>query len=252
MFSVPDAYDDFMGRWSRLLAPEFAAFADVAPQQRVLDVGCGPGALTEVLGARVGNDRVSASDPSPQFVDACRSRVPGADVREAPAESLPFADASFDVTLAQLVFPFVGDARAGVAEMKRVTTPSGIVATCTWDLENMEMLRVFWDAAVSLDASAPAEGGRTRFGNRDDVEALWRDSDLRDVTVAPIDVTRTYRDFDDYWTPFLAGIGPAGAYCTSLASDARDALRDECRRRIGASNATITLSARAWAVRGRA
>ena len=252
MFSAPaEAYDAFMGGYSHLLAPPFAEFAAADAGQRIVDVGCGPGALTEVLAAVVGPASTCAADPSPGFVAACASRVPGADVRTAPAEALPWDDASFDAALAQLVFAFVGDPPQGLAEMCRVVRPGGVVAACTWDLDEMAMLRRFWDAALVLQPAAPAEGSATRFANRRDIEELWRSGSLADVAVEPIDIEREYADFDAYWQPFLAGIGPAGAYCVALDEDARVALREECRRQLGTPAGSFTLPARAWAVRGR-
>jgi ubiquinone/menaquinone biosynthesis C-methylase UbiE len=252
VFSAPaEAYDAFMGGYSRLLAPRFAAFAGIAAGQRVVDVGCGPGALTEVLAGLVGPESVAAADPSPGFVAACASRVPDADVRAAPAEALPWDDGAFDASLAQLVFAFVGDPSAGLAEMTRVVQTGGVVATCMWELDAMAMLRTFWDAASMFDTAAPAEGSRTRFANRGELEQLWRSGRLDEVVVEAIDVEREYPDFESYWRPFLAGIGPAGSYCAALDPDARDAVREECRRRLGAAERGFTLAARAWAVRGR-
>src|SRR5207342_2642742 len=143
----PDTYDNFMGRYSRVLAPKFARAAEVAAGQDVLDVGCGPGALTAVLAGVVGADHVAAADPTEPFVEQCRARVPGADVRLAQAEALPFADESFDRTIAQLVFHFVSDPIASVGEMKRVTRTGGKVAACVWDFTGgMTMIRAYWDA----------------------------------------------------------------------------------------------------------
>jgi ubiquinone/menaquinone biosynthesis C-methylase UbiE len=253
VFSAPaDSYDAFMGGYSRLLAPRFAAFAGIAPGQRVADVGCGPGALTQVLADLVGPGSVAAADPSPGFVATCAHRLPGVEVSEAPAEALPWSNASFDGVLAQLVFAFVSDPSVGLAEMTRVVRPGGVVATCMWDLDEMMMLRTFWDAASALEPAAPTEGTRLRFGNRAELEHLWWSGTLEDLAVEPIDVEREYVDFDAWWTPFLAGVGPAGSYCAGLEPEARDALRDECRHRLGAPGGTFTLPARAWAVRGRA
>ena len=149
------AYDRFMGRYSVPLAPRFADAAGVAAGQRVLDVGCGPGALTTVLAERVGVAAVSACDPSPPFLDECRNRVPGVDARPGRAEQLPFGDDEFDAALAQLVLHFVSDPPAAAAEMRRVVRPGGAVATCVWDFAGeMEMLRTFWDAAQALDPDA--------------------------------------------------------------------------------------------------
>src|SRR6266516_4136702 len=143
-----DAYDRYMGRYSRLLAPKLADFANVQPGSRALDVGCGPGALTEELARRVGAESVFAADPSESLVAACAERVPGADVRVARAETLPWPDDSVDTVLAQLVVNFLQDPAAGVTEMRRLVRPGGVVAACTWDYsDEMRMLRTYWDAA---------------------------------------------------------------------------------------------------------
>jgi ubiquinone/menaquinone biosynthesis C-methylase UbiE len=152
-FAVPaDAYDRFMGRYSSLLAPQFADFAGVRPGQRVLDVGCGPGALTRVLVERLGTDEVAAVDPSEQFVAAACERHPGVEVQRAPAEELPFADAEFDGALAQLVVHFMADPERGLSEMERVTREGGVVAACVWDHAGGETpLAPFWKAVHELD-----------------------------------------------------------------------------------------------------
>lgn len=246
-----DAYDRFMGRYSGRLAPLFADFAGIEPGRRILDVGCGPGALTVELARRVGADRVAATDPSAGFARACAERVGGADVRTAPAEALPWGPQTFDVVLAQLVVSFLDDAPAGVREMRRVARTGGVVAACTWDLSGgMRMLRTFWDAALALDGAAPDEAGWMPYTDPDSLAALWREAELDGVETAPLVVEVEYRDFDDYWEPFLTGPGPAGAYCASLDADHRAALRDECRRRLGAPGGAFRLTARAWAARG--
>ena len=245
-------YERFMGRYSRLLAPLLADFAGIEPPARVVDVGCGPGALAEELVARVGAASVAAADPSEPFVEACRARVPGADVRLAPAESLPWADGSFDAAVSQLVVNFMRDANAGVREMQRVVVAGGVVAACTWEYgDGMRMLCTFWKAALAVDPEAPDEGRVMRFQTEADVDALWQETGVRDVETAPLDVAVEYDDFDDYWLPFESGIGPAGTYCVSLGPKARTAVRNECFRLLGEPAGPFTLTARAWAVRGK-
>jgi SAM-dependent methyltransferase len=247
-----DSYDRYMGRYSRRLAPLFADFAAVRPGMRALDVGCGPGALTRCLAERLGIERVAASDPSQQFVEACATRVAGADVRRASAEQLPWADRAFDAVLAQLVINFVDDPPRGVGEMRRVARDRAVIAACTWDYgEGMEMLRVFWDAAVALDPGAPSESTRMPLAKPDELRSLWLDAGLAEVSTEALEVAERYESFDDYWEPFTAGVGPGGAYCASLAPEARAELRDECRRRLGDPAGAFELQARAWAVRGR-
>jgi SAM-dependent methyltransferase len=246
-----DAYDRFMGRYSRELAPRLIEFARIEPTMSVLDVGSGPGALTERLAERVGPELVSAADPSEPFVTACAERVPAADVRQADAEQLPWRDEAFDAALAQLVVNFMRDPHAGVVEMRRVVRPGGIVAACTWDYgDRMEMLRIFWDAARALDPDAPDEGRTMRFRSPEELEELWRRVGFDDIEMAPLVVETTYADFDDFWQPLTLGVGPAGSYCSSLEPKRRKALRDELFVRLGSPAAPFTLSARAWAVGG--
>jgi 2-polyprenyl-3-methyl-5-hydroxy-6-metoxy-1,4-benzoquinol methylase len=239
-----EAYDRFMGRYSRLLADEFTAFAGVTPGHRVLDVGCGPGALTTVLAHRLGADWVAACDPSPPFVAACAERNPGVDVRPGSAEDLPFDDSSFDVVMSQLVLHFVSDPPRAAAEAKRVVRPGGTVATCVWDFgEEMQMLRAFWDAAMSLDPDAPDEQRVLRFGRPGEISQWLADAHFTDVTESTLRVGSTYAGFEELWSGFLAGIGPAGSYVTALSPDRREALRRALHDRLGNPGGAFTLEA---------
>lgn len=245
------AYDLYMGAWSRPLAATFADAAGVHAGDHVLDVGCGTGALTAELAHRVGAALVAAVDPSEPSVAACAAAIVGADVRVGGAETLPFADATFDVALCQLVVNFMADARVGVAEMRRVTRPGGTVAACTWDYrDGMTMLRVFWDAATALDPTAPHEGRVMPFCTPDDLDHLWRDVGLADVRADELVVERVYPGFDDFWEPFTLGVGPGGSYCASLDEPQRDALRAECFRLLESPAGPLRMTARAWFVRG--
>jgi SAM-dependent methyltransferase len=245
-----DPYDRFMGRYSRLLAPRFVDFAGVEPGMRALDVGCGSGLLAAALADRLGATSVAAADPSDSLLAACAARVPGADVRRAPAEDMPWPDESFDAVLSQLVLNFVRTADAAVAEMRRVVAPGGIVASCTWDYAGgMRMLRTFWDAAAELDAHAPHEG-RMRYCSEDELASLWGRGALDDVATGPLEVEVRYDDFDDFWEPFTLGVGPAGVYCVSLEPEQREALREGCFRRLGSPPGPFVLTARAFAVCG--
>jgi len=244
----PEAYDRFMGRYSTPLAPRFADFASIGEAQRVLDVGCGPGALTGELVGRFGADAVVAVDPSPGFVEAAGRRNPGVDVRRAEAESLPFDDGSFDAALAQLVVHFMTDPAAGIAEMRRVARGGGIVTACVWDhAGGAGPLARFWDAARELDPGVADESDLP--GAREgDLERLLHEAGLGDVEERLLTVEIEHGSFDEWWEPFTLGVGPAGAYVQGLAQDARDRLRERCRELH--PDAPFAVSASAWAARG--
>jgi SAM-dependent methyltransferase len=245
-----EAYDGFMGRYSRLLSGQLADLASVRRGQRVLDVGCGTGALTGELVARLGPDGVAAIDPSEPFVAATRSRHPGVDVRQAPAEQMPYPDETFDAALAQLVVHFMKDPVAGLAEMARVTRRGGVVAACVWDHGGVKgPLRLFWGAARSLDPDVDDESHLpgTREGH---LAELFRAAGLREIESTALSVRLEHPTFDAWWEPFTRGAGPAGAYLASLPADRRAELRDECRRRVPSEPFLVT--AVAWAARGLA
>jgi SAM-dependent methyltransferase len=243
-----DAYDRFMGRYSALLAPQMADLAGVGSGQRVLDVGCGPGALTGELVARVGATQVSAVDPSEAFVAAARERHPGIDVRRAGAEELPFGDAEFDTALAQLVVHFMADPVGGLAEMARVTRAGGVVCACVWDHAGEQTpLAPFWRAVHELDPDAHDESGLA--GSREGhLTELFVDARLRDVEETALPVRVEHATFEEWWEPFLLGVGPAGSYVTALDSAQQVELRERCRHRL--SPEPFTLPSRAWAARG--
>jgi SAM-dependent methyltransferase len=249
-----DAYDRHVGRYGGELARALIKFAGVAPGMRVLDVGCGPGALTRALAERLGTGSVSAAEPSEPFAQACRERLPGVEVAVAPAEELPFDAASFDAALSQLVVNFMGDAPAGVREMARVTRPGGVVASCVWDYaDGMELLRGFWDAAREVEPEGAAvadEGVVMRWCREGELAELWRLAGLADVRAGELVVRVSYPSFEDLWAPLPTGVAPSGAFCKSLDDDGRAALHDGFRRRLGVGDGPFELSARAWAVAG--
>jgi SAM-dependent methyltransferase len=250
------AYDRHIGRYGPSLAAGLIAEAGVAPGSRALDVGCGPGALTAALAAALDADAVAAVDPSPPFVEACRARVPGADVRLAAAEELPFADGAFDAVLSQLVVNFMADAPAGVREMRRVARPHGAVAACVWDYaDGMTLLRRFWDAALAVDPEgAPAhdEGRVMRYCSAPELEALWREAGVGDVRTGALEAAASYEGFDALWEPLERGVAPSGAYAAALDPERRSDLRRELRRRLDVPDGPFELRARAWFVAGRA
>ncbi|HEY7793389.1 MAG TPA: class I SAM-dependent methyltransferase [Gaiellaceae bacterium] len=245
-----DAYDRFMGRYSVPLAPRLADFAGVTAGQRVLDVGCGPGALTTELVARLGAENVAAADPSEPFVEAARERHPGVDVRRAAAEELPYDAGTFDAALAQLVVHFMADPVAGLGEMGRVTRPGGAVAACVWDHAGGHgPLSVFWDAARALGDDVMDESGLAgaRAGH---LTELFLAAGLRDVEEDAISVRVEHPTFEQWWEPFTLGVGPAGAYAKGLDAERQAELRERCRSL--QPEAPFTVTARAWAARGLA
>lgn len=244
-----DAYDRYIGRYSRELAPRFIDFAGV-DRGPVLDLGCGPGGLSLALASRLGAQGVAAVDPSESFVAACRARVPGADIRLARAESLPFAPATFEGLLAQLVLSFLSDAPRAMAEAMRVVRPGGTVAACMFASDGLAVSATFWRAALRFDPAAP-DDARLPFRKEEDLLALFRSAGLRDVASGRIDLEARYADFDDLWAPIASGVGPTGDYLVRQPEERRAEIRDECREILGRPSGAFTLPARVLAVRGR-
>ena len=240
-----DAYLRFMGRYSEPLAAQFADLAGARSGQRLLDVGCGPGALTAELVKRVGPDAVSAVEPSASFVAAARERLPSVDIRQAAAERLPFGDAAFDAALAQLVVHFMADPVAGLREMGRVTRPGGTVAACVWDhAGGRGPLSAFWRAVRELDPGADDESNLAgvREGH---LAELLAQAGLGVAEVTTLTVQARQDGFESWWETFTLGVGPAGAYLTSLPADRQDELHERCRRQL--PEGPFEVSATAWA-----
>lgn len=251
-----EAYDRHVGRYGPELAAAFVEFAGLSPEMRALDVGCGPGALTRALARVVGPGRVAAADPSETYVEACRVRVPGADVRVGPAEALPFENGPFDAVLAQLVIQALDDPPRAAREMARVLAPGGVMATCVWDFRNgMPLLGSYWAAAMAVDP----EGARRARGDMtnpwctpEGLGRFLREAGVEEIESGELSASAGYDDVDDAWWSFAAGVSPSGAYCRSLDERRRAALREEFDRRLGSPRGPLRLTARAWSVRGRA
>jgi SAM-dependent methyltransferase len=256
MFSEAEAYERFMGRWSQSLAPHFLKFAGVKDGDRVLDVGSGPGSLALAVLQEGSASRVVGIDPSPAYVAHARTRAGAgnATFEEGDAQRLRFPDESFDAALALLVVNFIPDRAAAVREMARVTRPGGGVAAAVWDYgDGMEMLRVFWDEAVALDpAAGPKDERHMPACRAGELAALWKAQGLLDIREEPLVIPLNFSSFEDFWSPFREGQGPAGAYVASLSEGPRRDLGERLRRRLlgEGGDRPITLNARAWAVRG--
>ena len=253
-WAAGDRYEPYVGRWSRRVAPEFLAWLAVPPGKRWLDVGCGTGALSQTILASAQPSNVAGVDPSEGFLAFARTRAPRAEFRVGDAQALPFEDDSFDVAGSGLVLNFVPDSAKAAAEMRRVVSAGGTAAAYVWDYAGeMQLMRRFWAAAVTLDPAAGALDESLRFPlcQPDALRALWTAAGLQDVQVRTIDVPTVFKDFDDYWSPFLGGQGPAPTYCMSLPEDHRTRL---CRHLHDTlpieSDGSINLIARAFAVRG--
>jgi SAM-dependent methyltransferase len=248
------AYEGYMGRWSRLVAAELLGRLDVEPGSRWLDVGCGTGALTSTILARDPTARVTGIDSAEGLVEHARGNVAGTFV-VGDAQALPFEDDAFDAAVSGLVLNFVPEPARAVAEMTKVVRAGGVVAVYVWDYsEGMEFIRRFFDAAIAVDPAAEEldEGLRFPLCHPGPLRELFVAAGVADVEVLPIVVPTVFRDFDDFWQPFLGGQGPAPAYVTSLDEERRAALRERLRVRLPiAADGSIALTARAWTAIGR-
>lgn len=256
IFEESEAYERFMGRWSRRLAPLLLKFASVTEGDSVLDVGSGTGALASALAEAIPSVRITGVDPSSAYVAHAQARTPGDRVRffVGDAQALEIPNSTFDKTLSLLMMNFIPDPAKGLREMIRVTRPGGVVAAAVWDYgDGMEMLRVFWDEAVALDSTITARDERNMsLCRRGELAAFWRANGLEHVEEQPMTIELAFSSFADYWRPFLGGQGPAGAYARSLPRARGDGLEARLRDRLlsGRNDGPFTLLARAWAVKG--
>ena len=240
------AYGRFMGRYSQPLAAAFADLVEVSAGQRVLDVGCGPGALTEVLVRRVGAGNVTAIDPSEPFVAAARELLPGVDVSRGAAEDLPYADETFDATLAQLVVHFMKAPATGLREMARVTVPGGTVAASVWNHGGGRgPLSLFWSAVKAIDPSGPDESGLAGVAEGQ-LGQLFAEAGMADPTATSLTVEVPHATFEEWWEPYTLGVGPAGDYVARLDPAGVERLRATCREMLPAP--PFTVAAQAWTV----
>ena len=256
MFSMSAEYERFMGRWSRLLAPKYIAFAGVKNGDRILDVGTGTGSLASALETTMTSSEIVGIDPSEGFINYAKKNAKSGRARfeVGDAQALRFPDASFDQTMALLVMNFVPDHNKAIGEMRRVTRPQGVVSACVWDYNaGMQMLRFFWDEAVALDpAIEPKDERHMKLSREGQLGELWKKAGLVNVQEKPLAIDQTYASFDDYWGPFLRGAGPGGAYVVSLSEERRRQLEARMRKRLlgNREDGAFVLEARAWCVRG--
>ncbi len=262
MTQIPDAwaigaaYEPYVGRWSRLVARDFLRWLALPAGYSWLDVGCGTGALSETILHTAAPGSVKGIDRSAGFSAYARARIRDerAQFEVGDAEALPVENASFDAVVSGLVLNFVSQPAQMVAEMARAAKPGGMVSAYVWDYAGkMQFMRHFWNAAAALDSAAYDldEGRRFPLCQPAPLAELFQNAGLRSVETHPIDIATDFRDFDDFWSPFLGGQGPAPGYVMSLSEDRRTALRDRLRAALPfALDGSIPLVARAWAVRG--
>ena len=255
-WSSVDAYDAYVGRWSRRVAQEFVAWLDAGAGLHWLDVGCGTGALSAAVLDAAEPAALLGIDASPAYVDAARQRLgrDGVGFEVVDAAALAYRG-SFDAAVSGLVVNFLPDPVGAVGAMRDAVVPRGVVGAYVWDYGGrMDFMRRFWDAAVSLDEAARVldEGVRFPMCTADGVASLWEEAGLESVETIALDVPTVFAGFDDFWSPFLGGQGPAPSYLMSLPPARRDALRDAVRASLPVGeDGSISLIARAWAVRGR-
>ena len=256
MFAASAGYESFMGRWSRILAPKFIAFAGVKNGDRVLDVGTGTGSVASTVEASMPASEIVGIDPSPGFIAAAQKNAKSTRSRfeVGDAQALKLKDASFDRTLSLLVLNFIPDHNKATAEMRRVTRAQGVVGACVWDYDaGMQMLRFFWDEAIALDpAIEPKDERHRKLSRQGQLGDLWRKAGLVEIHEAPLVIDQRYASFEDYWGSFRTGAGPGGAYVVSLPEDRRRQLELRMRKRLlgDREDGQFTLTSRAWCVRG--
>lgn len=251
-----DAYESYVGRWSRLVAPEFLSWLGVAAESHWLDVGCGTGALSQTILTLAAPAQVKGIDRSDGYIAQARDQIQDnrASFEVGDALALPDETARYDAVVSALMLNFIPQPEQAVKEMLRMAKSKGVVAAYVWDYAGkMQLMRHFWNAAAALDPLARDldEGRRFPICQPDPLRELFQNAGLKQVEVRPLDIATDFRDFDDYWTPFLGGQGPAPSYAMSLSDEQRSNLRERIRLGLPfALDGSIPLVARAWAVRG--
>lgn len=255
-WATGSTYEDFMGRWSRLLAPRFVAWMQIPAHVHWLEIGCGTGAMTEAICRSADPASVVACDPAAPLIEYARGHFQDARASfvKAGAGSLPHRDGGYGGVTSLLALNFLPDVQAALQEMRALSASGGTVSACVWDYAGrMEFLRVFWDAAAALDPAARAldEGVRFPLCHPAALEILFRSVGLRDVRCESLDIPTRFTDFDDYWRPLLGGTGPAPSYVASLGVEQRAALASRIDTALPREpGGTMVLTARAWAVCG--
>lgn len=255
MFSNAIGYEQLMGRWSARLAPLYADFAQLRDAGRILDVGCGTGALVRTIAGMASSSEIHGVDPAQSFIDYARTQSddPRITFQVGDAMQLPFPAETFDQTLSLLVMMFIPEPEKAASEMRRVTRPGGTVSACTWDRDGLELSSIFWEEAVRLDPGADARSQRPKHSNREgQLSALWQSAGLQDVKETVITMQFPFTSFNDFWDPHLKGIAPQGVYVGTLSEVRREALRQALRKRLLADrpDGAFSLHAKALAVRG--
>lgn len=251
-----DSYDFLMGRWSRLMAPLLVQFAQVGDGDNVLDIGCGTGSLSRALLDAGPNMQVTGIDGSESYIEIGRKSLDDdrAKLDQGDAQALPYADDSFDKCVSLLVMNFIPDAARAVTEMRRVTRIGGTITAAVWDYgDGMEMLRYLWDEAARIDDNAVAKHeGNMPLCRPSELAALWKECELSSVEVSALTIQLDFGSFEDYWAPFLTGVGPSGSYVSGLDTSMRSDLKERLQEKFTQGNdaTPFSLKARAWAVRG--
>jgi SAM-dependent methyltransferase len=258
LFADGDAYEHYVGRWSRPIGHMFLEWLSQPPGLCWADVGCGTGALTGIVLKEAEPKSVVGVEPSEGFLGVARSSIndPRAELRTGDAQSLPIENHTVNVVISGLVLNFVPDKKRALDEMCRIVEPGGVVAAYVWDYAGeMQLMRYFWDAVAELfpEGADSDEGKQFPICNPEPLAELFRNAGLRNVETYALDASTVFTDFEDYWSPFLRGQGPAGVYCVSLSEQDRERLRARLESTLPANaDGTISLIARAWAVQGRA